>query len=230
VEGSFEQVVESLGRLVKLRRAHSDRLEVVLNSVICAENYRTLPDLARQALAHYDLDGHFFEIIRGDPQDGSMLGVPAESLRQLYEQVFPVQLEYFRRRARGPFLLRWWRQVTFGGNLIYQYRTQYANYVYGRRWAIPCLAGQTICVVDYDGRVRACELHPPVANLRDHGGDFGAIYSSPGMDAERALARSHRCDCTHVCSITSSRMHSTRVRFWLSPGLYLRYFLFRQVN
>lgn len=231
VKGSFGKVEESIDRLVGLRRAHPGQLEVTLNSVICAENYETLPDLARHVSVHYDLDGHFFEIVRGDPLDESVTHVPPQALRNVYEQVLPIQLEYFHRQARGPLPLRWWRQMAFGGNLLYQYRTQYANYAYGQRWPSPCLAGQTIGVVDYDGQVRACELRAPIASLRDHnyGGDLAAIYRSPAMEAERAMARSHCCDCTHVCFITSSRMHSPRVRFWLAPWLYVRYLLFRRV-
>jgi hypothetical protein len=204
-------------------------MEVTLNSVICAENLDVLPNLARHAASCYDLDGHFFEIIRGDPQDESMTQVPPEALRKVYQDVLAVQLEYFQRRAPVPFPLRWWRQMTFGGNLLYQYRTQYGNHVYGRRWDVPCRAGETIGVVDYDGHVRACELHVPVANLRDFDGDFGAIYNSPAMEAERIKARSHECDCTHVCFISSSRMHGPRVRYWLAPWLYLRYRLFGRV-
>lgn len=229
VTGSFGKVEESVRLLTQLRQSYPSRLEVTLNSVICAENYETLPKLARYAATHYDLDGHFFEIIRGDPEDESMKAVPCAALRKVYEQVFPIQMEYFRRQARGPLPLRWWRRVTFAGNLLYQYHTQYGNYAHGRRWDTPCLAGHTIAVVDYNGDVRACELHAPVANLRDHDGDFGAIYRSSTMEAERVQAKSHQCDCTHVCFITSSRMHSPRVRFWLTPWLYLRYVLFRQV-
>lgn len=229
VSGSFDRVEESLDCLGQLRQKYPDRLEVTLNSVICAENYKTLADLARHAAVHYDLSGHFFEIVRGDPEDKSTTRVPHEALRRIYEQVFPIQLGYFRQQVHGPFPLRWWRQITFGGNLLYQYHIQYGNYVHSRRWDIPCLAGQTISVVDYDGQVRACELRAPIANLRDHDGDFGAIYRSAAMETERALARSHTCDCTHVCFITSSRMYSPRVRFWLAPWLYLRYLLFRQV-
>ncbi|RLC67380.1 MAG: hypothetical protein DRI48_02455 [Chloroflexi bacterium] len=229
VTGSFGKVEECVSLLTQLRQSYPGRLEVTLNSVICAENYETLPKLARYAATHYDLDGHFFEIIRGDPEDESTKAVPHEALRRVYEQVFPIQMGYFRRRARGSFPLRWWRRMTFAGNLLYQYRTQYGNYAHGRRWDAPCLAGQTIAVVDYNGNVRACELHTPIANLRDHGGDFGAIYCSSAMEPERMQAQSHQCDCTHVCFITSSRMHSPRARFWLVPWLYLRYLLFRQV-
>jgi MoaA/NifB/PqqE/SkfB family radical SAM enzyme len=223
--GCFAKGEDTLARLARLRQAHPGRLDVTLNSVICARNYETLPKLARHAAAHYTLDGHFFEIVREQSRDKSMLQVPPQALRQLYAELFAIQLSYFR--ARGP--LRWWRKMTFGGNLLYQYRTQYGNYVRGQKWTAPCLAGQTIAVVDYDGHVRACELHAPVANLRDHAGDFRAIYNSPAMEAERAKARSHECDCTHVCFITSSRMHSPRVRFWLAPWLYLRYLFLRQV-
>jgi MoaA/NifB/PqqE/SkfB family radical SAM enzyme len=227
VPGCFDKVEETLSRLTRLRRAHPDRLEVNVNSVICARNYEILPALARHAAAHYDLDGHFFEIVREQSLDKSVLSVPAEALRRLYTELSAIQLSYFR--AQKPFPLRWWRKVTFGGNLLYQYHTQYNNYVHGRKWAAPCLAGQTIAVVDYDGHVRACELHAPVANLRDHAGDFEAVYHSPAMQAERVKASSHACDCTHVCFITSSWMHSPRVRLWIAPWLYLRYLLLRRV-
>jgi len=229
VPGSFRQVEESLRRLSAVRRAYPGRLQINMNTVICAENYHQVPDLAQYALEHYALDGHYFELVRGDPQDRSVLDIAPEALRQVYARIFPIQLHYFHARPHSPLPLRWWRRMTFGGSLLYQYRIQYGNYVSGRRWDVPCLAGQTIAVVDYDGGMRACELHPPVANLRDHDMDFRAIYTSGAMEAERRQAHSHKCDCTHVCFITSSRMHSSRVRFILAPWLYLRYMLSRRV-
>ncbi len=230
VPQAFERVEESLARLARVKQEHAGRLQINLNTVICAANYNNVPGLARHAVTTYDqLDGHFFEIVRGDPQDKSVAEVSPHALRQVYEEIFPLQLTYFQRRRHGRFPLNVWRKMTYGGNLLYQYRAQYGNYVTGRKWNAPCLAGQTIAVVDYDGQVRACELHPPVGNLRDVGGDFNAIYHSDAMEAERTKARSHTCDCTHVCFITSSRIHSPRARYLSVPWLYLRYKLFGHI-
>jgi molybdenum cofactor biosynthesis enzyme MoaA len=114
VPGSFDQVEQALARLTRLRQSYSGRLSVNLNSVICARNYEILPDLARHAAAHYDLDGHFFELVREQSRDKSMLQVPPDALRRLYAELFGIQLAYLERE---PFPLRWRRKVLLGRNL-----------------------------------------------------------------------------------------------------------------
>ena len=38
---------------------------------------------------------------------------------------------------------------------------------------MPCTAGDTSIVIDFNGDVRACELRGKLANLRDYDCDFG---------------------------------------------------------
>jgi len=82
---------------------------------------------------------------------------------------------------------------------------------------MPCTAGQSILVVDYNGDVRACELRHKIANLREVGCDFRRILPSEALAREtRAIVRD-QCWCTHVCFIHDSAKSSRRAQLYEIP-------------
>ena len=40
-----------------------------------------------------------------------------------------------------------------------------------------CTAGETFCVIDYNGDVRACELRGKLTNLKDYDFDFSRFWA-----------------------------------------------------
>ena len=109
------------------------------------------------------------------------------------------------------------------GRLLWQYRTQYQRYVNSQLWTVPCLAGQTIGVIEPDGALRACELRDKISSLASSGWNFGAQWYGSELSHEVRQIRADRCDCTHVCFVQSSRDHSLRATFLEAPRLWLRY-------
>jgi len=223
VTDNFDRTRETIQRLTVLRDTHT-RLSVVVNSVICEKNYAEIVSFADYASNELNLDGHFFEIIRGDPKDLSVGGVPADALADIYHLLPQFQARYFRqiREKQNP-VSRAAGNVLDLGRLLWQYRTQYRRYTSGQIWTVPCLAGKTIGVIEPDGALRACELRDKIANLGDSDWDFSAQWYGAEIDDEVRQIRIDRCDCTHVCFVQSSRDHSLRATFLDAPRLWLRY-------
>jgi len=223
VPGNFPRAIETIRRLVALRR-EQPRLSVVMNSVICAENLGELVSLAEFAWAELELDGHFFELIRGSPKELAVAGIEPKLLAEVYGRLIGIQERYVLRAASGQGVIRRTiRRILGVGRLLWQYRTQYRRYAYGRLWAVPCLAGKTIAVVEPDGTLKACELRGAVQNLADTGWDMGAAWYGPEMGEEVHRIAADECDCTHVCFVQSSRDHSLFATFLQVPWLWLRY-------
>ena len=223
VNGAFERATESLARLSQLRAEHPN-LRVVVNSVICADTISELVSLARHLAETFELDGHFFELIRGVPREDGLKSLSSDALYQVYKQLLPVQEQYLYRRTSGFSLpYRLWRRILGTGQLVAQYRHQYRVFTKDAHWPFPCWAGDAIAVVDYDGSLRVCELRDKSVALDTHAWDFEVARDSPTIREERLCARQHVCDCTHVCFLTTSLRHNLIAHFVTTPWHYARY-------
>lgn len=224
VPGNFERSLETIRAAEGLKPKHAARLQLNVTSVICADNYRELPALARYFLENASLDYHYFQIIRGAPLDDTLKeDIPHAELRALYGELARVGEVYASRQSEGRGFVRGWiRKTLFASTMSFHHRTQFENYTAGAEWKMPCTAGETSIVIDYDGRVRACELREPLGNLRDWGCDFGEFWASSVRGTEvRSIARD-KCFCTHVCFIHDSMRFSSRAKFVELPKSYLK--------
>ncbi|HEY2380570.1 MAG TPA: SPASM domain-containing protein, partial [Terriglobia bacterium] len=117
--------------------------------------------------------------------------------------------------------LKWLKKAAYVGTLTFHHRTQFENLETRTRWPMPCTAGETSAVIDFDGRVRACELRKPIGNLRDHGMDFQVFWESPARQDEPRQIQCDQCWCTHVCFIHDSLRYSYRATLFEIPKNYL---------
>jgi radical SAM protein with 4Fe4S-binding SPASM domain len=85
---------------------------------------------------------------------------------------------------------------------------------------MPCTAGETSAVVDFDGRVRACELRAPIGDLRKNDMDFNVFWESEARKTEPAKISCDQCWCSHVCFIHDSMRYSLRAMLWEVPKNY----------
>jgi MoaA/NifB/PqqE/SkfB family radical SAM enzyme len=224
VPGCFQKALASIKAVTALRQQFPN-LTVFVNSVILHENYAELPGLADYLLQEVDLDTHYFNIIRGDPMNTAQRDVPHAALAGLYQEYERVQAIYVerghRRRGRGSLSAAVWRTFYLGRLAVYN-DIQYTNYTHGARWPMPCTAGETAAVIDYNGDVRICELRQPIGNLRQYDCDFGRLWNSQLRAAEVAQMRQDHCDCTHICFIDDSATYSPKVALLQSPLTYAR--------
>jgi MoaA/NifB/PqqE/SkfB family radical SAM enzyme len=223
MNGAFERATESLARLSQLRAGYPN-LRVVVNTVICADTISELVSWAHYMAGTFQLDGHFFELIRGMPREDRLKSLSSDALYQVYKQLLPIQEKYLCRRTSGFSLpYRLWRRILGTGQLVAQYRHQYRVFTRETRWPFPCRAGDAIAVVDYDGSLRVCELRDRSVALDTHDWDFEVARDSPIIREERLCARQHVCDCTHVCFLTTSLRHNLIAHFVTTPWRYVRY-------
>jgi len=224
VPGCFRKAIDSIKAVTGLREKFPN-LTVFVNSVILHENYTELPALAEYLLQEVDLDTHYFNIIRGDPMNPAQRNVPHAALAQVYRAYERVQATYLERSharyGRGPLAASVWRTMYLGRLALYN-DIQYTNYIRGARWPMPCTAGETAAVIDYNGDVRICELRQPIGNLRDYACDFQRLWDSQVRTAEVAQMRKDHCDCTHICFIDESTAYSPKVALLSPPLTYAR--------
>jgi Fe-coproporphyrin III synthase len=150
--------------------------------------------------------------------DASLKSVEPSRLAQFYRRVEPVHRHYGRRLAErhggGKGRLA---EFYYTRTLSFYYAVQHANLEHSTRWPMPCTAGRSILVVDYNGDVRACELRQKVGNLREVGCDFRRILDSQALAQETAQIVRDQCWCTHICFIHDSAKSSPRAQLYEIP-------------
>src|SRR5205823_13293989 len=163
-----------------------DRLRLNGNTVVCAENYREFESLAEFMWTGFQLDGHYFNIVRGETLVGeSIKEVPPEDLPRMYTFVSNLTKRYGDRMfADDDGSKRFVKSVAYVGTITTHYRTQHQNFIQPTAWPFPCTAGETTAVIDYNGAVRACELREKFATLADYDYDFQKLWAAQGRQTE----------------------------------------------
>jgi MoaA/NifB/PqqE/SkfB family radical SAM enzyme len=221
VPGNFERALHCLGELERLRRRRSE-LRIHVNSVICRENLGEMLPLAELIRDRFDLDGHYFQVIRGEPMDPTLLKVHRETVSQLYRSLRPIYRHYAAKIHHGDGGFgAYLKRAAYLGALTLYHHVQEANLDSPARWPMPCTAGETIAVLDANGDVRACELRQKIGNLRQVGGDWRRLWESAELRREREAIRREGCWCTHVCFIHASLKASPKALAYDLPRAYL---------
>jgi MoaA/NifB/PqqE/SkfB family radical SAM enzyme len=224
VPGHWEKTLDCIEALYPLKEKYRDRFRLNVNTVVCADNYQEIEELAEFMWKAFRLDGHYFNIVRGETLVGDEIKqVPAEALPRMYTFVSQLTKRYGDRMfAADDALKRFAKNVAYVGTITTHYRTQHANFDASTPWPFPCTAGETIAVIDYNGDVRACELREKFATLKDYDFDFGALWAAHERKVELgAIDGGQACWCTHVCFIHDSMRHSRRSLLLEAPKNYL---------
>ena len=224
VPGNYESSLVTLTELSKLKDSHPN-LELFINSVITVENENQIVELGRSFRKRPEVDGHYFQIIRGDPLDPKLQTVSPQELKEIYNEVISLNDEYVStprtHRTHGSFS-DWIRRAYWKAGYRFTYETQYQNYVSKTNWRMPCTAGRTSIVIDYNADVRVCELRKPIGNLRKYDMDFRKFWISSARKSEVESVALDKCFCTHICFMYDSMRHSKRVMLWELPKTYLK--------
>jgi MoaA/NifB/PqqE/SkfB family radical SAM enzyme len=225
VPGNWEKTLDCIRSLYPLKEKYTERFRLNVNTVVCAENYMEIEKLSDYLWQNFQLDGHYFNIIRGETPVGEEIKrVPVEVLPSMYERAAALTKRYANRMfADDDASHRFVKSVAYVGTITTHYRTQHANFGQPTAWPFPCTAGETTAVIDYNGDVRACELREKFATLGDYDYDFGQLWAAQERQAELgAIDQGRACWCTHVCFIHDSLRHSRRALLYEVPKNYLR--------
>jgi MoaA/NifB/PqqE/SkfB family radical SAM enzyme len=221
VPGNFEKAIESARILRSLKPVYGRRLEVHINTVITRDNVDEIHPLAEWIYAEKIVDGHYFNLVRGNAREPGLKELSRAKLRRLYPEIADLQLRYAKRLIvdRNP-IVRWLKRMAYVGTLTFHHRTQLANMDGRTPWGMRCTAGETSAVVDFDGRLRSCELREPVADLRKSDMQFNVFWESPERKAEMRKIECDQCWCTHVCFIHDSLRYSFKTMLLDVPRNY----------
>jgi MoaA/NifB/PqqE/SkfB family radical SAM enzyme len=218
VPGNFDHAMRTIEALYPVRERNPN-IRIHVNSVITAENIDELESLGQWLLEHARLNGQYFQVVRGDPLDPALKSVDADRLARFYRRIEPLHQHYARRLSarHGGGAKGRVAEFYYSRTLSFYYAIQHANLEYSTRWPMPCTAGQSILVVDYNGDVRACELRQKIANLREVGCDFRHVLRSEALARETGNIVRDQCWCTHVCFIHDSAKSSRRAQLYEIP-------------
>ncbi|HEX8748925.1 MAG TPA: radical SAM protein [Pyrinomonadaceae bacterium] len=223
VPGNWEKTLDSIRALYPLKERYTERFRLNVNTVVCAGNYTEIEKLSDYLWRNFRLDGHYFNIIRGETKVGDEIkDVPAGALPGIYAHAARLTERYGGRMfATDDAARRFVKTLAYVGTIATHYRTQHENFGQPSPWPFPCTAGETIAVIDYNGDVRACELREKFGTLRDYDYDFSALWASSGRESElKAIDGGAACWCTHVCFIHDSMRHSRRALLYEAPKNY----------
>jgi len=224
VPGNFEKALTTTTELQALRPLWPN-FTLYINSVITQENHEEITTMGHFFEKNNQLDGHYFQIIRGDPKDPTLQAVEPQKLDRIYQEVLPINLRYVSKPSRKKSWLDPLTRAYWKAGYGFSYQTQYRNYTERTKWKMPCTTGQTSVVIDYNGDVRVCELRKPIGNLRRYGMDFRRFWGSIERKLEVQQVKLDQCFCTHICFMYDSMRHSKRVMLWELPAIYLKQLL-----
>jgi MoaA/NifB/PqqE/SkfB family radical SAM enzyme len=200
------------------------RLRRNVVSCITRENYQELVALGLKLLEESESDGHYFEVIRGNPMDPDLKRMDAAELRELHRRLMWIHERYADRLfAQLSAPLRAFATMYYLGNLKFHFDIHERNYESNRPWPMPCTAGETTIVIDHDGTFRSCELRSKLGNLDEFDFNLSAALASEVMKKDVSAIPGDQCWCTHSCWIHSSRKFSPRVMLFHIPWAYLKH-------
>lgn len=221
VPGNFAKTLKTL-ELIQSCRERFPTFRVNVNTVICAENFDHVLEIAEFVKAHCQVDGHYFNVIRGNAKDAGLKTIPTAQLPGLYKELQKVYAYYaptILRRLSG--VERRVGKVFYQGTLALHNKIQLQNIESPHAWPMPCTASETSIVVDYNGDIRACELRGKLANVREFDCDFQKFWETQTRRNESEAIVRDQCWCTHVCFIHDSLRHSKKAMLYDVPLTYL---------
>ena len=226
VPNNFQKTLQTIERMTKYRGVRRLRRNVV--TVITRENYEELFRLGLHLLQDAEVDGQYFEVIRGTPMDLSLKRLSAAELKAIHAQLFPVHEAYAERLfAELTPAARWFARMVYLGNLRLHFEVQEQCLEQPRRWPMPCTAGVTSLVVDHNGEFRSCELRPAIGHLNNFDFNVTAALQSAEMQDEVKAIPQANCWCTHSCFLQDSMKFAPAVLLFKIPWSYFKHRLHR---
>lgn len=214
VPGAHARVLESL-RSLGAMAAREPRLQVGVNTVLCAANQERIDELLADVSRLGGVRTHTLSLVRGEIPDPALGRVDPGRYLAAAEA-----LACGLRRGLQP------RYRFFGARLkaaqdVVQRRI-IAETLRRRRRVIPCHAGRLNLVLDQSGELFPCEeFSLRMGNVREHGLDVRATARcAAGRNVLDSIKRG-RCWCTHECFMMTNILFDLR-RYPALLAEYLR--------
>ena len=223
VPNNFEKTLATM-EMAAQRWKGARRLRRNVATCITRENYDELVELGLKLMRESDVDGQYFEVIRGDPMDPELKKLSRQELAELHRRLMVFHEKYADHLfAKVASPARQLARMYYLGMLRFHFDLHEQNLEGPTRWPMRCTAGETTIVIDHDGHFRACEMRGKLGRLQDFDFDLGAALHSEVMQQEVAAIPHANCWCTHSCWIQSSAKFSPRVQLFHVPWAYLKH-------
>ncbi len=222
VPNNFVRTLKTIEQ-AETRYTGVSRLRRNVLTVITRENYEEIVRLGLHLMDRGGIDGHYFEVVRGQSPDPSLKNLSEASVRELHRKLMPFHRQYAKHLfGHLPQPVRKLAEVYYLGNLRFHFDLHEQCFEQPRRWPMPCTAGETSIVIDHNGAFRACEMRGVLGRLGDFDFDVRAALASDAMRGEVAAIPKANCWCTHSCFIQESSKFSPRVQVFEIPWAWLR--------
>jgi MoaA/NifB/PqqE/SkfB family radical SAM enzyme len=222
VPKNFERTLATIAEADKRYRGNR-RLRRNVLTVITRDNYDEIVRLGLKLASEDQIDGQYFETVRGVAPDMNLKQLTQIQLQELHRKLMPLHRHYAQKLfARLPPVVRQFATMYYLGNLRMHFHLHEKCFEKPAAWPMPCTAGETTIVIDHNGKYRACEMRGVVGDLKDHGFDIRAALASPEMKREVDAIPKANCWCTHSCFIQESSKFSPRVQLFSIPWAWMR--------
>lgn len=207
VPGGYQKALRTAGLLIELSK-EDPRCDVRVSITVQKKNIDQVEELTR-ALMPTGIPIQY-ALVRG--QHVGVFDLPPEAANDFdpkeadadIEDILALERLFGRIRELNesvpvPFWsLRQQEKIRLSLNMLRQRKSQ-----------MPCHAGRIDGILYANGDVALCELSKPVANVKQHGFDFGSAWNSEEANAMREKIR--RCFCIHGCNLTTGLMFDKRI-------------------
>ncbi len=217
VPNNFVRTLATMREAAKRYRSIK-RLRRNVLTVITRENSHEIAQLAEHLKEHAQIDGQYFEVVRGQAPDPSLKDLSRRAVADLHRRLMPFHRHYAEALfAHLPVGVRQLARLYYLGNLRFHFDLHEECLESPKAWPMPCTAGETSIVIDHNGRFRACEMRGIVGDLHDYDFDVRRALQSDGMCREVEAIPQANCWCTHSCFIQESSKFSARVQLLRIP-------------
>src|SRR5581483_11082679 len=158
VPNNFQKTLAAM-EMAAVRWKKARRLRRNVATCITTENYRELVALGLKLMEEADIDGQYFEVIRGDAMDPALKKLSRQDLVKLHRKLMYFHEKYADHlfgKLSGP--ARHLGRMYYVGMLRFHFDLHEQNLQGPHQWPMRCTAGQTTIVIDHDGHFRACEM------------------------------------------------------------------------
>ncbi|MCC6586001.1 MAG: radical SAM protein [Bryobacterales bacterium] len=222
VPNNFVRTLETM-RQAEQRYTGVKRLRRNVLTVITRENYHEIVKLGLHLLSDTNIDGQYFETVRGEAPDKTLKRMSEPDLKDLHRRLMPFHRAYAKKLfGHLPAGVRHVAEMYYLGNLRLHFDLHERCFEQPRKWPMACTAGQTTIVIDHNGKFRSCEMRPIIGDLARFDYDVRAALQSDTMRQEIDAIPRDNCWCTHSCFIQDSSKFSPRVQLFEIPWAWLR--------
>jgi MoaA/NifB/PqqE/SkfB family radical SAM enzyme len=201
--GAFSKCVETIKKLSKLKKKYSN-LQIIVNSVINRDNLEDLEGLM-EFLKQFDIDFQAFDLMRGDYRDKKLSLPNLDQIAEMHKLILKNRYWYLAKKKKSlkNKLLFKIEEIAVLGVLKYSQSFK-ERVLAGKKWPCACVAGRSILAINPDGGVSACEIQPPLSDLRKNSYSLAEALKEKNASEFIKNIKNEKCDCTHICFIHSA--------------------------